>query len=35
MTLLKVEGLARRYGTVAVFEAVDFEIRRGEFVCLL
>jgi nitrate/nitrite transport system ATP-binding protein len=35
MTLLKVEGLARRYGAVAVFEAVDFEIRRGEFVCLL
>ena len=35
MTLLKVESLAKRYGQLAVFEDVSFEIRKGEFVCIL
>ncbi|MFC0386996.1 ABC transporter ATP-binding protein [Muricoccus vinaceus] len=30
-----VEGIARRYGAVAVFEDVWFGIGRGEFVCLV
>ena len=34
---LKVEGLSKTYpgAQVPVFEAVDFEIARGEFVCII
>lgn len=40
-TFLKVENLARRYpkskggGALAVFEQVNFTIRKGEFVCII
>ncbi|HEU4460267.1 MAG TPA: ABC transporter ATP-binding protein [Methylibium sp.] len=33
--LLRVEGLAKRYGDSAVFEQVSLELRAGEFVALL
>jgi nitrate/nitrite transport system ATP-binding protein len=35
MSLLQVQGLARRYGATSVFEDVNFAIARGEFVCIL
>ena len=33
--LLQVRGLARRYGDTPVFEGVDLDVARGEFVALL
>jgi nitrate/nitrite transport system ATP-binding protein len=32
---LKIEGLAKRYGDSTVFDSVNFEIRQGEFVCII
>ena len=32
---LKVEGLAKRYGDSVVFDSVNFDIRQGEFVCIV
>jgi nitrate/nitrite transport system ATP-binding protein len=32
---LKVEGLAKRYGDSVVFDSVNFDIRLGEFVCII
>lgn len=32
---LKVEGLAKRYGDSTVFDSVNFDIRQGEFVCII
>lgn len=32
---VQVEGIARRFGTTAVFEDVWFSVGRGEFVCLV
>ncbi|MBU6261304.1 MAG: ATP-binding cassette domain-containing protein, partial [Burkholderiales bacterium] len=33
--MLKIQGLAKRYGDEAVFDAVALELRGGEFVALL
>ncbi|MBR1862147.1 MAG: ABC-F family ATP-binding cassette domain-containing protein [Lachnospiraceae bacterium] len=33
--VLKVEGLAKSYGSLKLFEDVDFEIKRGEHVAIL
>jgi putative ABC transport system ATP-binding protein len=33
--LLQVASLAKRYGSGAVFEGVDFDVARGEFVAVL
>ena len=35
MTLLAVQGLAKRYGETPVFERVDFGIAAGEFVAVV
>jgi nitrate/nitrite transport system ATP-binding protein len=35
MSFLQVEELAKRYGSVAVFERVSFTIEKGEFVCIV
>ncbi|HUP09125.1 MAG TPA: ABC transporter ATP-binding protein [Caldimonas sp.] len=35
MPLLEVEGLAKRYGDVTVFERVDLTLERGEFMAVL
>ena len=35
MPLLEVEGLAKRYGDVPVFERVDLVLERGEFVAVI
>jgi nitrate/nitrite transport system ATP-binding protein len=32
---LKVEGLAKRYADSVVFDSVNFEVRQGEFVCIV
>jgi nitrate/nitrite transport system ATP-binding protein len=32
---LKVEALSKRYGGEAVFDAVNFTIEQGEFVCII
>ena len=32
---LKIEGLAKRYGDSIVFDSVNFDIRQGEFVCII
>ncbi len=32
---LKIEGLAKRYGDSTVFDSVNFDIRQGEFVCII
>ncbi|WOB07944.1 ABC transporter ATP-binding protein [Piscinibacter gummiphilus] len=34
-SFLKIEGLAKRYGDSTVFDSVNFEIRQGEFVCII
>ena len=34
-SLLEVRGLAKRYGGQAVFEGVDLQVRRGEFVAIV
>ncbi|PZP34540.1 MAG: nitrate/sulfonate/bicarbonate ABC transporter ATP-binding protein [Roseateles depolymerans] len=34
-TLVKVEGLGRRYGAATVFDGVNFSLRQGEFVCII
>jgi nitrate/nitrite transport system ATP-binding protein len=34
-SLLQVQNLAKRYGAVAIFERVNFEIAKGEFVCIV
>jgi nitrate/nitrite transport system ATP-binding protein len=33
--LVRVEGLAKRYGDTTVFDGVNFEIAPGEFVCVI
>ncbi|WP_313082674.1 ABC transporter ATP-binding protein [Pulveribacter sp.] len=33
--LLELRGLARRYGAQAVFENVDLQVQRGEFVAIV
>lgn len=33
--LLQARGLARRYGAQAVFEGVDLQVQRGEFVAIV
>jgi len=33
--LVRVEGLAKRYGDTTIFEGVDFTLRQGEFVCIV
>lgn len=35
MALLEVRALAKRYADTAVFEAVDLDVERGEFVAIL
>ena len=35
MSFLQVQGLAKRFGESSVFEAVDFAIEKGEFVCVI
>ena len=35
MALLEVRSLAKRYADTAVFEAVDLDVERGEFVAIL
>jgi putative ABC transport system ATP-binding protein len=35
MALLEVRALAKRYADTTVFEAVDLEVQRGEFVAIL
>jgi putative ABC transport system ATP-binding protein len=35
MALLEVRALAKRYADTAVFEAVDLDVQRGEFVAIL
>jgi nitrate/nitrite transport system ATP-binding protein len=32
---LKIEGLAKRYGDSTVFDQVNFDVRQGEFVCIV
>ena len=34
-SFLKIEGLAKRYGDSTVFDSVNFDIRQGEFVCII
>ena len=34
-TLIKVTGLGHAYGPRQIFENLDFEVRRGEFVCIV
>jgi nitrate/nitrite transport system ATP-binding protein len=34
-SLLQVQNLAKRYGGTTIFERVNFEIDRGEFVCII
>lgn len=33
--LLQVHGLAKRYGAQSVFDDVDLEVRRGEFIAIV
>lgn len=33
--LVRVEGLAKRYGDTPIFEDVNFTLRQGEFVCIV
>ena len=33
--LVRVEGLAKRYGDTTIFEDVNFTLRQGEFVCIV
>jgi nitrate/nitrite transport system ATP-binding protein len=35
MAFLQVQGLAKRFKDMNVFEGVDFTIERGEFVCII
>jgi nitrate/nitrite transport system ATP-binding protein len=35
MSFLQVQGLAKRFKDTNVFEAVDFSIEQGEFVCII
>jgi nitrate/nitrite transport system ATP-binding protein len=35
MSFLEVQGLAKRYGVVSVFEAVEFSLEKGEFICIV
>jgi nitrate/nitrite transport system ATP-binding protein len=35
MSFLKIENLARRYAKTTIFEGVNFEMQRGEFVCII
>ena len=34
-SLLQVQNLAKRYGGTTIFERVNFEIAKGEFVCIV
>jgi ABC-type Fe3+/spermidine/putrescine transport system ATPase subunit len=34
-TVLKVEGLTKRYGSAVAVDAVSFSLQKGEFLCLL
>ncbi len=33
--IVEIEGVVKRYGTLAVLEGVSFEIRRGQVVCII
>jgi len=35
MSFLQVQGLAKRFNDAKVFEGIDFEMERGEFVCII
>jgi len=35
MSFLQVEELAKRYGSTAIFERVNFTLEKGEFVCII
>ena len=35
MSFLHIQGLAKRFKDAKVFEGIDFEIERGEFVCII
>ena len=35
MSFLQIQGLAKRFKDAKVFEGIDFEIERGEFVCII
>jgi nitrate/nitrite transport system ATP-binding protein len=35
MAFLQVQGLAKRFGAASIFESVDFDIEKGEFVCII
>jgi len=35
MSLLEIQGLAKRYGAASVFENVNLAIDKGEFVCIV
>jgi nitrate/nitrite transport system ATP-binding protein len=35
MSFLQIQGLAKRYGAANVFEAVEFAMEKGEFVCII
>jgi len=35
LSYLQVEGLAKRYSGVAIFENASFSMERGEFVCII
>jgi nitrate/nitrite transport system ATP-binding protein len=35
VSYLRVEGLAKRYGSTAIFEDAGFAMERGEFVCII
>jgi nitrate/nitrite transport system ATP-binding protein len=35
MSFLQVQGLAKRYSDLAIFDEVDFAIEQGEFVCVI
>jgi nitrate/nitrite transport system ATP-binding protein len=34
-SLLQVQNLAKRYGATTIFDGVNFEIEKGEFVCIV
>jgi len=34
-SLLTVEGLRKSYGDVAILDGINFEVNRGEFVCIV
>ncbi len=35
MTMVKAEGVRKRFGTLEVLKGVDLEVRQGQVLCLL